>query len=98
MIGSIKITEAQYAALRVLLDHGPTGASIFGSVLWRDRRRGRTSSSGGGGDYAAQMFLGRLKRLGLVRHAASEGSTLWELAPLGRVSLAREAQDRGDRL
>lgn len=98
MIGSIKITAAQYAALRVLFEHGPTSATIFGAVLWRDRKRGRVSSSGGGGDYAAQMFLGRLRRVGLARHAASEGSTLWELAPLGRASLAREAQDRGDAL
>lgn len=95
---SIKLTATQYAALKVLFEHGPVGATVFGAEFWRDRKRGRVISSCGGGDYAAQMFLGRLKRLGLARHAASDGSTLWELAPLGRASLAREAFERGERL
>jgi hypothetical protein len=57
-------------------------------MLWRDKKRGRVTSSGGGGDYAAQCFLGKLKRAGYVRHAESPGSSLWEITPAGRNALA----------
>lgn len=57
--------------------------------VWQGKKRGKTSSSGGGGDYAAQMLLGHMKRAGLVRHAPSEGSTRWEVTPLGRAEAAK---------
>lgn len=68
-------------ALRYLLKHGPSGCSCVGTVI--DNRHGRVSATTGGGDYAAQMLLGRMRKAGLVRHASSEGSTIWELTPRG---------------
>lgn len=70
---------------RCLVEFGPTSADMVGAHVWRGMQRGRVTSSGGGGDYAAQMMLGRMKRAGLVRHAQSEGSTRWEVTELGRA-------------
>lgn len=71
--------------LGYLAKHGPSGCSDVGTVI--DNRRGRVSAVQGGGDYAAQMLLGRMKKAGLVRQAASDGSTLWELTPAGHAAL-----------
>ena len=73
------------AADRILVHllNGPDSASGCGAVAW-DQRTGRITATQGGGDYAAQMLLGRLKKAGRVRHAPSEGSSLWELTPEGR--------------
>ncbi len=70
--------------LRYLLEHGPSGCSDVGAVI--ENRTGTHGgvSSNGGGDYAAQMLLGRMKRAGLVEHAPSEGSSLWRLTPASR--------------
>jgi hypothetical protein len=76
-----------HAVLRLLMKHGPTGCSVVGTVI--NNRRGRISASTGGGDYAAQMLLGRMKKAGLVRHARSEGSTMWELTAKGRTEATR---------
>lgn len=46
-------------------------------------------SSNGGGDYAAQMLLGRLKKAGLVEYAPSEGSTRWRLSAKGLDEVRR---------
>jgi len=56
-----------------------------GGAVWPDRplRGGRGVSVNGGGDYAAQMLLGRLKKAGLVEHAPSEGSSRWRLSEAG---------------
>ena len=67
---------------RFLAKHGPSGCSDIGTVI--DNRKGRVSASTGGGDYAAQMLLGRMKKAGLVRHVRSEGSSLWELTAKGQ--------------
>lgn len=70
------------------------GASCFdvGHAVWPERG-GRVASASGGGDYAAQMLLGRLKKAGLVEHAPSEGSTRWRLTAEGlrAVQKMREA-------
>lgn len=60
------------------------GASCYdvGHAVWPERT-GRVASSNGGGDYAAQMLLGRLKKAGLAEYAPSEGSTRWRLSPKG---------------
>ncbi len=85
----IKLGYPAYAALVILVGEGePMSADNFGARLWRDKKRGRVTSSNGGGDYAAQCFLGKLKRDGYVRHAPSEGCTLWEITPAGRNALA----------
>jgi hypothetical protein len=76
------------AVLRVLRD-GPLSASSVGAEVWPGRR-GRVIAAQGGGDYAAQMLLGRMRKAGLVQHARSDGSTLWELTPLGRREAAQQ--------
>jgi hypothetical protein len=67
--------------------HGPSGCSDIGTVI--DNRHGRISSASGGGDYAAQMLLGRMRKQGLVRVANYEGSSTWELTQ-GGLQLARK--------
>jgi hypothetical protein len=73
--------------LRYLRDHGPSGCSDIGTVI--ENRRGSRGgvSTNGGGDYAAQMLLGRMKRAGLVEHAPSDGSSLWQLTSAGHAKL-----------
>lgn len=78
------VTIAQ-RALAYLYNHaGRAGVSCFdvGNAVWPDRS-GRIASGGGGGDYAAQMLLGRLKKAGLVEHAPSKGSSRWRLSAEG---------------
>ena len=57
-------------------------ASMLGALLWPSRT-GSVSSKDGGGDYAAQMLLGRMRKAGLVRTQQTEGSSVWEVTPLG---------------
>ena len=80
---------AFYYACRYLVANGPQPADMVGAVVWKGKKRGKTTSMGGGGDYAAQMLLGRMKKAGLVQHAKSEGSTRWEVTPLGRAEAAK---------
>ena len=79
---------ATQRALLCLYDGGYSGLSSgeVGSAAWPDRviTFGRGVSSNGGGDYAAQMLLGRLKKAGLVEYAPGEGSTRWRLSTKGR--------------
>lgn len=79
---------AKQRALEFLYRHaGRDGVSCFevGEAAWPDRiiRSGRGVSVNGGGDYAAQMLLGRLKKAGLVEHAPGEGSSRWRLTVNG---------------
>lgn len=74
--------------LRYLAAHGPVDATTVGAAVWRDLKRGHVISSNGGGDYAAQMLLGRLKKRGLVRHAPSNGASRWEITAEGRRQIA----------
>ena len=75
-------------ALLCLHDGGWSGLSAgeVGASVWPERacRPGRGVSSNGGGDYAAQMLLGRLKKAGLVEYATNEGSSRWRLSTKGR--------------
>ncbi len=79
---------ATQRALLCLRDGGWNGLSAgeVGATVWPDRecRPGRGVSVNGGGDYAAQMLLGRLKKAGLVEYAKSEGSTRWRLSTKGQ--------------
>lgn len=95
--GEIDVTrgEMHRRALQYLAESGPSPADPVGGVVWRDVKRGRVTPPGGGGDCAAQMLLGRMRSLGLVRRARSEGSTLWEITDLGRAEAA--GPDRGGR-
>ena len=86
----IKAGSQTYSALVILANGGPMDAGTFGADLWRNRKRGRVSSVNGGGDYAAQCFLGRLRKLGLARTTDdNEGSSRWEITPKGRAELVR---------
>lgn len=82
-------TTAQRALMYLFSYAGPhrDGVSCFdvGNAVWPDRviRGGRGVSVNGGGDYAAQMLLGRLKRAGFVEHAPSDGSSRWRLTEKG---------------
>lgn len=73
---------ATQRVLLYLFTHGVCSADAVGTVISPNSTRKR-SPNGGGGDYAAQMMLGRMKSAGLVCHAFSEGSALWELTPKG---------------
>ena len=89
---------ATQRALLCLYDGGYNGLSSgeVGGAVWPDRviTFGRGVSSNGGGDYAAQMLLGRLKKAKLVEYAPGEGSTRWRLSTKGRdqVRTLRESQ------
>lgn len=91
----IKMGSQTYRALVILAGRGPMAAGDFGGDLWLGQKRGRTVSSNGGGDYAAQQFLGRLRKLGLVRTAretdAWRGSSRWEITPEGLDALEKTA-------
>ena len=69
--------------------HG-AAASEVGDVI-TNRGPGRRASVNGGGDYAAQMLLGRMRKAGLVEHAPSDGSSRWRLTQAGihRATLIR---------
>ncbi len=75
--------------LAYLMKHPESGCSDIGTVI--NNRRGRVTASTGGGDYAAQMLLGRMRKAGLVEHAPSEGSTKWRLTRAG----IKRGVDRG---
>jgi len=84
----VSFTASQRALMYLFSSGGNEGVSCFdvGDAVWPDRdvvRAGRGVANGGGGDYAAQMLLGRLKKAGLVEHAPSEGSSRWRLSTKG---------------
>lgn len=80
----MKIGRASRKALAYLHKHGEADAGSIGAHLWPDRR-GHIVAHQGGGDYAAQMLLGRLRKAGLVTTASGEGATRWVLTPSGRT-------------
>lgn len=88
-------STAAQRALLCLRDGGWNGvtAGEVGESVWPDRecRPGRGVSSNGGGDYAAQMLLGRLKKAGLVEYATSEGSSRWRLSAKGQGEVQKMA-------
>ena len=87
----VVIFTATQRALLCLHKGGYNGLSAgeVGAGVWPERecRPGRGVSVNGGGDYAAQMLLGRLKKTGLVEYASSEGSTRWCLSAKGRAKV-----------
>lgn len=68
------------------------GSGDFGAEYFGPDRKSRSSSMGGGGDYAALMLLGRLKSAGYLR-AHHDGwvqaPNRWELTPAGRAIAER---------
>jgi hypothetical protein len=70
---------------------GAMAASLIGAMLWPERS-GRVVAVHGGGDYAAQMLLGRMKKAGLVRVISGAGSSRWELTGEGNEAAVRAAR------
>ena len=87
----MSLSLRERALLYLYKEAGRDGVSCFdvGGAVWPDRvvRSGRGVANGGGGDYAAQMLLGRLKKAGLVEHAPSEGSSRWRLSAKGLAAV-----------
>lgn len=78
-----RTTPAMRRALNILYCQPPMAASSFGAEMWPDRTS-KGYSMGGGGDYAAQMLLGRLRAKGWAQVVRGEGSSCWELTMAGR--------------
>lgn len=82
----MKLSEVERKAIAYLHTVGRDGvtADFVGDAVW-PVRRGRITSSGGGGDYAAQMLLGRLRKRGLAEvTSAGKGASKWCLTAAGR--------------
>lgn len=67
-------------------------ASTLGAILWLERQ-GSVIAPHGGGDYAAQMLLGRMRKCGLVRVQPRSTTSVWELTEAGRIAAVRARQD-----
>lgn len=78
--------------LRYLAEEDATasdvGAMLRNRGIWTSGKRG--VANGGGGDYPAQMLLGRMRKLGWVRvrHARGDASSVWQLTVEGRKQAA----------
>jgi DNA-binding transcriptional regulator PaaX len=86
--------RALIALLKRSLEYRNAGltASDLGGEVWPERT-GRIVASQGGGDYAAQMLLGRMRKAGLVRVQASSITSVWELTGAGKQRAIRAMQD-----
>lgn len=82
-----KVTSLESRALAYLLQSSAS-ASMVGAYLWPSRTT-RGTATQGGGDYKAQMFLGRLRKKGWARVAAGEGSSVWEVTTKGRAVMEK---------
>lgn len=89
------LNAAELRAIVYLRTVGRDGATadFVGDAVWPERK-GRITSSGGGGDYAAQMLLGRLRKRGLAEVVAGEGASRWALTGRG-IHLRRAMALRG---
>lgn len=90
-------TTTERALVELLLrgmqyrDAGYTAGDL-GAILW-PKRSGRVISSNGGGDYAAQCLLGKMRQKGWVRVQPRSITSVWELTAAGRVAAIRARQD-----
>lgn len=87
-------------ALAILSVGGGNGYEMtafeFGAKMWPERT-GRVASASGGGDYAAQMLLGRLRKAGYVigvygdrcQDCGLTDATRWRITEAGRAHLQR---------
>jgi len=79
------------------LDLEATTAGELGAWLRNTGRMstsGRVSSAWGGGDYTAQMLLGRMRKQGWcrTRQLRGPGASIWEATAAGRKAMHREAR------
>lgn len=78
------------AVLQLLADAPrPMGCAWVGDAIRPESTRMRMPNHGGG-DYAAQMFLGKLRKRGLVEQVNTGGSSAWQISWAGRKWLASE--------
>jgi len=77
----MRMTDKTKRALLVLFEGMYLTAENFGARMWPDNS-GRCAAHGGG-FYAAQMYLGRLRAKGLVRPLWTMGATTWCLTEDG---------------
>jgi hypothetical protein len=75
-------------ALALLAHYGNMTAGELGARLWPGRRS-RGVSSNGGGDYAAQMLLGRLRKRNFVGTIYGSGASVWAVTRDGRSYLRK---------
>ena len=89
MMNAHKPTMRQVRALIILYQDGRYDAELgcftFGEDYFGPDRTGRIAAHGGGGDYAAQMILGRLRKRGWAELAPSPGSSRWRCSVSGRA-------------
>lgn len=80
------MTALERTVIEFLVRHRDgTSASIVGAHVWGHTRKGHVVASQGGGDYAAQMLLGRMRKRGWVRVLDGEGSSMWAATRKGLV-------------
>lgn len=95
-----KLTEARRRALEIVRDHPGISASNFAARMWPDsegwqhrRKCGGYGVHNGGGMYvAAGQYLGKLRKIGLVRRDYAKQPPETFLTPSGRSAL----QERPD--
>ena len=81
-MSSAKATIRELAI--IYLAGGPRVAWMIGEHLWPDRK-GAIVAAKGGGDYAAQMLMGRMRKAGIVRaRKMNVGATELEITDKGR--------------
>lgn len=77
----MKLSAVERKAIEALR-RGPLAAGLVGQAVWPNRTNVGIANHGGG-DYAAQMLLGRLRKRGLVETTMTEGSSRWQLTMKG---------------
>lgn len=82
------VTPTERSVLR-LLARGPRYAREVDAHAWPDAGSQRAAVTGGG-CYAAQMLLGRMRRCGWCRtRNEGAGASLWEITDAGLQALRR---------
>lgn len=86
---SIRKGSAAHLMLVALSTSSELSAGECGIAGWPGTVR--KTPTNGGGDMAAQMWLGRMKSHKLVEHAPSVGSSMWRITYAGRTVLRQLA-------
>lgn len=94
------MTNLERTLVRLMCDVTRDGivASVLGPYVFGTERNGRVASVNGGGDYAMQMLLGRMRKRGLVRVLPGPGASRWTLTAAGTQLAVRTLQDHNIQL
>lgn len=79
-----RLMSATDHVLHLLYTGRSMGCADIGGAIWPDRKTSGVSCNGGG-DYPAQMLLGRMRKAGLVRVELGDGSSKWIITPAGKT-------------